>query len=527
MNDSHDGEDGDVCPICLTPCNDKETSLVFCRAPCSHLFCQPCADRVFLAAGARYRRHDDSQYDKYFKLPTLGRCPLCRTGLDLFDLKVLNSDEALYPKSSNVTSWPIYQYSFDQQQRQNVDNTISMIFKFLDRPIVEFSGLVAQDGTLVESAEFDDDSHFFEKSTTFHGSVSFDPPVGSLQYSSMDCLFQFSRDCLWIRDGYIRWKHSQVDDPSDFPMDGVWRVTWASGDHAVMSINRHDWSLFGWDYQIEIGSEEDGYRPHFQWPRSTNGDGTVVVQSSAMSIPPGTTRPGIGESMEWTTTDPQQPSITWTRLSFEAEWDIHFLSESPHVYRRMQSNLQDEVVPPSYHGNSIWGNVFCQGLVVGLASYHFVAQTDTSDGDTSMPKAYISYESPQTSVWPNLDDGSPIPARVPFRDIEWDESGRVFRGNICWWEDYGTTWQGNRKWSYEMKFDSNFTFIVSGTVLMFTEDSEEHHETHAFGQDLVYINACTKEYVASAQPDLDLLSRWEYEGASERTLHLLLAVYRI
>jgi hypothetical protein len=46
---------------------------------------------------------------------------------------------------------------------------------------------------------------------------------------------------------------------------------------------------------------------------------------------------------------------------------------------------------------------------------------------------------------------------------------RGFRGEICWLEDFGTTWEGAKKWSYEMKFDSELSYIVSESV---QEDSE-------------------------------------------------------
>jgi hypothetical protein len=147
-----------------------------------------------------------------------------------------------------------------------------------------------------------------------------------------------------------------------------------------------------------------------------------------------------------------------------------------------------------------------------LASYHFISSTNSNHA------AYISYENPDTSVWGSLDDGSPIPSKIKFRNIEWDESNRIFRGSILWFEDYGTTWKGKEKWSYEMKFDSSYMFIVSGTCKMFyktslldgeeEEEEEEQQqqeeedvedvedvEVHQFGVDLIYINACRNGWI--------------------------------
>jgi hypothetical protein len=542
MKDHNEREDDDDCPICLTSYsfNREETSLVFCCAPCSHIFCQPCADRLFLA-GSSARPHDDSQEDIYFNIPTLGHCPLCRQGVSLFDFQILNTNDMLYPKNHNVSSWPIHQSTFQQQTSSEGSSFISMAFKFSERPSVEFlNPLLQHDGTLLESAEFDDSSHFLEKSMTFHGSMVFGSPVGPQKYGGMDCLLQFSRDFRYIRDGYIRWTFAPQDDPSEFPLDGTWRVTWENGHIATLKVRRHNFSVFGGNYRMEIGGEEDHYRPQFRWPMFYNG--TAVLQTSTISIPPGTSGPGIEERIEWTTTYPGHSGISWTRLSFlDDEKDGrnliflgHRRGEVP-VYRRLQSNLQEDRIPPTYHGNSLWGNTFCQGFCVGLASYHFLATAGSNEGgdEALNHKAYISYENPLTAMWPNLDDGSPIPARVPFRDIEWDESNRVFRGNICWLEDYGTTWQGQRKWSYEMKFDSSFIFILSGTVFSFLKNSEAPHDSHIFGQDLVYINASTKDYLAGVLDDSskprewhDVCSQWQAEQASERNLQMLLAIFR-
>ena len=45
---------------------------------------------------------------------------------------------------------------------------------------------------------------------------------------------------------------------------------------------------------------------------------------------------------------------------------------------------------------------------------------------------YVSYEHPDCTLWPPLDDGSPVPARITFTDIHWDPQRRIFRGVIDW-----------------------------------------------------------------------------------------------
>ena len=134
--------------------------------------------------------------------------------------------------------------------------------------------------------------------------------------------------------------------------------------------------------------------------------------------------------------------------------------------------------PPTYHAASVWGNVFCQALRVGMASYHFEEEG----------QVYISYEHPVTSYWPPLDNGNPIPSRVYFQDVSFPDP-HTFRGEIRWQDDHGTTWQGMKRWVYEIQFDEEYVCIVGGHVR-----SEPAHDTQlqvmsTYGRELVYVNA--------------------------------------
>ena len=152
-----------------------------------------------------------------------------------------------------------------------------------------------------------------------------------------------------------------------------------------------------------------------------------------------------------------------------------------------------------------------------MASYHFLEPDD--DGNL---QAYISYESSSTEVWPSLDNGNPVPARVPFRNIEWDQNTRTFKGDICWEEDYQTTWTRAGLWQYEITFDSTFMFVVSGTV------SSSVREPHKFGIDLIYINAAmetplreTLQTSESTEEYLGVIRSWRDDEASSSTLDML------
>jgi hypothetical protein len=165
------------------------------------------------------------------------------------------------------------------------------------------------------------------------------------------------------------------------------------------------------------------------------------------------------------------------------------------------------ITPPRYHGATLHGNAFCQGGKVGLASYHFSAP-EHSEGDSSTGtsatqgiSAYISYESPDVARWPPLDDGSPPPSRVNFRDASFDPTTRTFTGSIRWLDEHGTTWQRMKRWDYVMRFDSDFTCIVGGNVTSYGVDddnSDEGREFSRFGENLVYVNAALGEYFRSS-----------------------------
>jgi hypothetical protein len=208
--------------------------------------------------------------------------------------------------------------------------------------------------------------------------------------------------------------------------------------------------------------------------------------------------------------------------------------------------------------NSFWGNIFCQQFMIGLASYHFVKKPDVEGRDDGAI-AYICYDHKMTSAWPPLDNGRPIPSRVFFRNIS-SPDPYTFRGSICWYEDYQTTWNGCSRWDYEMKFDTTFVCIRSGTVHSISMSPDDENESEAgivsimskFGVELNYINAgvCDSiigsilstfvggskgQQVAAlllhrARMDLvlnEMQERLEAEGVTESTLSSLLYVVHL
>ena len=181
----------------------------------------------------------------------------------------------------------------------------------------------------------------------------------------------------------------------------------------------------------------------------------------------------------------------------------------------------------TFNSNSPWGNTFIQFHKVGYASYYFVSGSgENEDG------AYISYEHEDCSLWPSLDDGSPVPERVPFIHISYDAEMRTFRGTIPWLEAYGTTWNGDSEWKYEIIFDSEFTCIIGGHVSM-----GQSQRTY-YGSTLIYYNLAIVEIIKEKvdadhnEEDQSLQSRFRAviereqgrlanEGASDQTLVLV------
>ncbi|KAL7462432.1 hypothetical protein ACHAXS_002808 [Conticribra weissflogii] len=263
-------------------------------------------------------------------------------------------------------------------------------------------------------------------------------------------------------------------------------------------------------------------RPWFSWGSEERFSSRIPKQISNLQILPGSVGPAVGEILEWAVDVhvPDHDVITWKRLTTRDNLGYKFSSLKPtalaayHVVDNQQNNLDRSLIP-TYHCNTLWGNVFCQAFCVGLASYHF--ETD-QDGNHN---AYISYENPRTSEWPDLDNGMSIPSRVPFRNIQWNPETRVFKGDICWSEDQGTTWNGESKWSYEMQFNRTFLFIASGTC------SRSEGNNHQFGRDLVYVNAALEQAFLEFPGDCDVdlfLMESATQDASPRTLQMIQAV---
>lgn len=535
-------EDLITCPVCwvssggttATTASDHHLSSaaessaqeeLFAKTPCNHVYCRTCIERVLLP-----------------DIATMGTCPMCRTAVSIFDLKHAITEKSLYPSNSDVSSWPVannvYKQSIIRRRRGLQSFQTEAIFRnisfsFNEGHIPKLQYFNNEDGDASDSEDgvqsFDFQRyHFHPQSMTFHGRLAFDTPIFSppddsmcYSYSSFNCLLQFSDDGQYIRDGYIHWGYESTT-PGEYPLDGKWKVEWESGEDLEIYVQRNCFNCLEINYEITF---DDDHRPRFEWPTSTRRFFQLqrsVVQQSTQQIPPGSSGPSVGETLEWSTNMTSFPKIVWKRISMSLspKTDGRRLRIRPNYFVYKNVDFQPQL--PPYVASSIWGNTFCQMYTVGLASYHF-EETIEADEASGNYRAYISYEHPHTSVWPALDNGENVPGRVPFRNIEWDPVERIFKGDICWQEEYNTTWMSEDKWHYEIKFDPKFMFIKTGTC---TRSNSE--EPHQFGQDLVYVNAALesvlggiRETVSTTGEYLDVVRKWRQDGASGRTLEML------
>ncbi|KAL3913859.1 MAG: hypothetical protein SGPRY_007829 [Prymnesium sp.] len=96
---------------------------------------------------------------------------------------------------------------------------------------------------------------------------------------------------------------------------------------------------------------------------------------------------------------------------------------------------------------SIFGSVYVQGGMPGVAAYHFDSPDD----------CYISYSHAPAS-W-QLADGTPPPAKKPFLSPTYDASSRTFRGTVDWSDNL---FRGDYRWEYEMVFAESLMIICDG-----------------------------------------------------------------
>ena len=434
------GEEAPSCPICLATPNDEDEGgapLVFVRTPCGHVFRKQCIEQVLLKV---------NPVQDNITMPSKGRCPISRLALDLFDLRCATTGELMYNHDS-ASSWPFADRVYKERRIDSDSNLLGHViesegafgghgivfhFDFENKhPRLQFMRPLQSipcrsegyNSEYLQTAcrtsipavhkydlEFELE-RFHEESRVYRALIAFNDPVyeADMLFESLEVTIQFDQVLRYFRKGLLRWK-TLPTKAHEFPLDGVFEARYSFGASIRLVVYRHSFRCDGNIYNIEL---DDSHRPFFTWPSHVS-----AIQSSTSQFIPGDYHAMVGEEIEWTTDVPQHETIVWKRLQMHQDTFVDAsISAGAFVYQRVDED--SSVIGPSYHRGQIWGNTFCQALTVGLASYHFMEDQ----------QAYISYENPQTSVWPNLDNGTHVSeiGRVPFRNIQWDAVTRTFR----------------------------------------------------------------------------------------------------
>lgn len=606
----HDDDDEEGCPICLT----SSPTLAYACGPCQHMFCVPCLERVLNADAsvARWPPTQSQDADAHLSAPTMGRCPICRAELCLFDVTDPESGEPLYPTNLDISTSPIadtayvpygrpqqqighqsFHFHLDNYVNNGGDsNSIGTDMQGRPRPYLNVEALIRanpgswllEDGTSVPPRKYmEEGCHFHAPSRTFHGKIMWGPSrfKGSYQW---DVVLGFAKDFRFLSNGVILQRRELVKDASElpkeytpeerercnYPLDGMWTVVWydstGTEKRKTIVVAGNEYQQAGYSFYLNL---EDPLHPQIRWPSSS----TIQTAENGVHLIQNPMGPEVGGRILWTTPSPRFPRLYWIRQTIGKPPVPRTVLFGPGNDRSLYQKLhelgpEDESPIPKYHGDSIWGNVFVKKLRLGNASYHFLSPERG---------AYISYEHPACQELPPLDDGTPLPTRLYFHDINWDAEHRKFTGTIEWERDFGITWNDNVRWKLDMTFDSEFVCILKGGIQCEwshvrraplrprppppvhrpapvpvyvpppppTEDQEapppernEEWRMSGYGHDQLYMNAAIverhKDMLMPQQASKsryfkicqDLLKRLEGEGATERTRQMIEHIFR-
>ena len=295
----------------------------------------------------------------------------------------------------------------------------------------------------------------------------------------------FSDDLRYITAGALI--HSFLCDKGlslefYYPFDGEWISTEGPSAPCKFSIEADFFRCDGDGYKVSVS--EDRSTAFLIHASRVKREWKILLDLSCRG-------PCPGDSITWVNIEDDSQIWVWTRETVvnkpPSDKLIPLGSRNGVVYRRMVGVTRQRQVP-TYNRDGLWGNVFCQAMKVGLASYHFVSPTES----------YLSYEHPTSSAWPSLDNGSPIPSRVYFRNVSFNNY--IFKAQILWNEDFQTSWSGMSRWDYTIVFDPNFMVIRGGKVDGCTTEGVSR-EMSRYGEDLLYVNAGLWE-VMHTNPEL-------------------------
>lgn len=405
-----DENNSNLCPIC----HEEGKRLIHSKVTCRHGFCEDCLVLLLFRPGPA---RDVTSL--------LNVCPMCRQDLHLIDMVFQDQPE---------------QPAFQVLEKHVPEEIEGATYKEVEDDLYLKSLYFSQEKCSMQAPLTGMECeiqpiYYHPKTHTWHGSVKFDESDAIydrwLVWLTFDCSFRH------IQRGLLRKYRRKSNEP--FLFQGEWKSLFL-GD----TIDETNTTVIHVsDTQLVMAGEAE-----YVLLTETTDDiltlrlfrvNTLVVTGQATpsfeaQLEKGSDNIPTGGEILWnwcdTSTSAESPrQWKWTRKTIGSHDQSHELyhigGESGHTFRRV---FAQEHLIPQYNYDSLWGNVFCQAFMVGLASYHFVDEN----------QCYISYEHQRTSAWPALDDGSPIPSRVYFHNVSFRDN--TFRGEIRWQEDYGCTW---------------------------------------------------------------------------------------
>jgi Zinc finger, C3HC4 type (RING finger) len=503
------------CPICLNP------ALVLVSGRCQHSLCVECMEKVLNADGALERWPPQSAADIHLSAPTLGRCPICRSELSLFEVVNHTTSEPLHPPDTEYRCDPTNRETNGAEDGPDHDHaappsssvmeSLSSLFgspsplknavyvpyrgrpghfsfhwdwdkiKFqsealqaMRRPFLNLTESVRvrpdkwrlEDGNVAPRIKFmEDGCHFHQPSRTFHATILWPKRLnGSHEWN---VILGFSKDYRFLSSGRIHMKRERIVPPEDvpnhftreqrdlcrYPMDGRWTLLWTDSlgyeKRGEVHVVNNEYKQGGWSFYLNF---DDPLHPSVRWPRSKHWqwveDGVNLKEE-----PLG---PPAGSKIQWKTSDPRFPELFWIRQTvgpLPVPRVILFgMGQEKFLYQKLHAKTDDAI--PKYNGDSVFGNVFTKRLYIGSASYHFLSPSNS----------FISYRHPACRDLPPLDDGTPLPTRVDFHNIQWEPEERKLTGTIEWEQDFGTSWNDNVRWTMTMYFDSQYMVILKGGI---------------------------------------------------------------
>jgi len=517
----NENEDEVTCPICWAslphpPCNtthhtEASSAPTMLVTPCGHTLCRTCLEGI-----VHRNASNSSSSSSCNRIPCYGTCPMCRRSFSVFQVRLWTPHNNNNNYKNNPLAYERKALPADIKEKfrglhldSPLSDGLSIYFDlhsdevYMERQKADLDQQLGPSGDSIPVRTPLEHCHWHAKTRTFHGRVYW---CGKKDVEGMattfhgadywDVVVQMSSNMSYVCGGGVIKHRRDVTVESSSgddcharmtSLDGLWRVYLEKFGGRFMDVGSHRivaGSLHHSIHKYQLLFDEE--KPYYNWK---NLD--LKVTADKISY----TDDGTPSEIIFLTDNEQKSQWKSMKLVRENDVDnVNFPSFEYYAFDAeniMLSRMRENGMrhyrfvyidsPTALIPDTIWGNAFLQGGHLGLASYHFISEQGEGFGG-----AYISYESPQCSMWPPLDNGNPVPSRMAFQNFSWDADTLTFRGTIDWFGVHGTTWNGSSKWVYRMVFDKNLITIKDGETVQF--QGEQRVSENSFENELSYVN---------------------------------------